>query len=75
VPGAGGLVGGVAPHSTDAKVLPHKYIVEAVQETSLEWGTVYVADIRRADDNTLYRFGFAYSVRELVQQVLERLGR
>jgi hypothetical protein len=55
--------------------MPNKYIVEAVQETSLEWGTVYVADILKADDSTLYRFGLAYSVRELVQQVLERLGR
>lgn len=51
------------------------YTVESITETRADWGVMYVANIRRRNDVTLYIIGPCYSKLELVQAVLDRFGR
>lgn len=50
------------------------FTVESVETTRARWGTQWVANIRRANDVTLYRIGPAYSVAELLQRVLDQFA-
>jgi hypothetical protein len=52
-----------------------RYTVEDIEHTTAAWGEMFVANIRIANDVTLYRVGPAYSIEELLQQVLDRFGR
>ena len=52
-----------------------RYTVENIEETKADWGTSYVASVRKLNDVKLYVIGPAYSVQELVQKVLDRFGK